>query len=168
VGSGNVFQSFVNEHNWNGEFEDADPFFGVQIGDLEDGWEWWDVEDHEVETQGEEESSHKPDVQPWWHSDDRLVFGDTVQSVQQFNDDQNRQSHSHWVWVFKDLAVDTFEFWSAAQALHKVSQLVPTQCWTVSSVQEPPGSGEDGSESDVTTNSAVSEQQPVGDQSITR
>ena len=81
MGSGNVFQSFVDEHNWNGEFEDADPFFGVQIGDLEDGWEWWNVEDHEVKTQREEEGSHKPDVQPWRHSDDRLVFGNTKKKL---------------------------------------------------------------------------------------
>jgi hypothetical protein len=47
-----------------------------------------------------------------------------------------------------------------------VGQLVPAQSWAIGSVHEPPGSREDGSESYVTTNSAVPEQQPVGDQSI--
>lgn len=82
MGSGNVFQSFVDKHNRYREFEYASPFFHSQVGDLEDGWEWWNVEDHEVESQREEEGGHEPDVQPWWHSEDRLVLGDTVQSVQ--------------------------------------------------------------------------------------
>ena len=95
-------------------------------------------------------------------------FNLPVQSVQQFNNDQNGQSHGHWVWVFKDLAVNTFEFWSTSQALHKVGQLVPRQSWTIGSIQEPPSSREDGGKSDVASDSAVSEQEPVGDKSITR
>jgi hypothetical protein len=70
------------------------------------------------------------------------------------------------MWIFKDGAVDTFKFRGTAQALREVGQLVPGKCWSIGSVQEPPGSREHGSESDVTTNSAVSEQQPVGDQNV--
>lgn len=70
------------------------------------------------------------------------------------------------MWIFKDAAVDTFKIWSTAQALHEVGQLVPRECWSIGSVTEPPSSRKHSGESDVTTNGAVSEQQPVGDQSV--
>jgi len=49
--SSNVFENLIDNHDWNGELENGHPFFAVQVGDLEDGWEWWNVKDHEVKTQ---------------------------------------------------------------------------------------------------------------------
>jgi len=164
--SSDVLEGLIDEHDWHGELEDTDPLLGVQIGDLEDGWEWWHVEDHEVEAERQEEGTHKPDVQPWWHSEDGLVLGNTVKSVEKLDNDENGESHGHWVWVLEDLAVDALELWSTAEALHEVGQLVPAQVWSVSGVQEPPRSREHGGKSDVTTNGAVSEEQPVGDESV--
>merc|ERR1712071_29533 len=60
----------------------------------------------------------------------------------------------------------TFKIWSTTQTLHKVGQLEPRECWSIGGVHEPPSSREYGGKSDVTTNGAVSEQQPVGDQSV--
>lgn len=166
VFSSDVLEDLIDKHYWHRELEHASPLLPGEVGDLEDGWEWWHVEDHEVEAEGEEEGAHKPDVQPWWHSEDGLVLGNTVESVKKLDNDEHGESHGHWVWVLEDLAIDALELWSTAEALHEVGKLVPAQCWAVSGVQEPPGSREDSGESDVATDGAVSEEQPVGDESI--
>lgn len=161
-----VLEQFIDEHNRHREFQYGYPFLGVKCGDLEDGWEWWHVEDHEVEGEREHEGSDEPDVQPWWHEEHGLVLRDTVEGIQQLDDDQYGESHRHWMWVLEDLAVQALEFAFLSQALHVVRQLVPAQMWAVSGADEPPRSREDGGKSDVAADGAVSEQQPGADQVV--
>lgn len=69
-----------------------------------------DVEDDEVECEGEGHRADEPQVGPWGHADERLVLRQTVHGVQHLDGDQHRQSHSHRVRVSEDFAVNTLEF----------------------------------------------------------
>uniref|UniRef100_A0A2M3YY06 Uncharacterized protein n=1 Tax=Anopheles braziliensis TaxID=58242 RepID=A0A2M3YY06_9DIPT len=68
--------------------------------------------------------------------------------------------------IAEDLAVDTGESFATAQAGQMVSQLPVRQLRALLRVHEPPGSTTDGSATDISTNSHVTEEQPSRDQTF--
>jgi len=164
--SGGELESFVKQYHWEGELHDGDPFISAQGCDLEDGGKDFDVQDDEVETEGKSHGADQPEVGPWGHSNQRLIFRQAVHGVQHFNGDKYRQSHGHWVRVVEDGAINVLEVLIVADALHVMGELVVSQLWAFRRVQEPPGGSTNGSGADVHTDSHVPEEQPSGDETF--
>lgn len=88
-------------------------------------------------------------------SDERGII--PVHGVQHFNGDQDGQSHCHGMGIAEDLAVDALEVITASQTGQVMGQMPVGQLWTRFAVHEPPGGSTNGSGTDITTNSHITE-----------
>ena len=105
--AGEELERFVEQDDWQRDFQDSDPFIQGEWADLEDGREDLDVQDHEVQSHGQADGGNKPNVGPRRHHQHRLVLRQAVEGVQHFNGDQDGESHGHRVGIVEDGAIDT-------------------------------------------------------------
>lgn len=105
--AGEELERFVEQHDWQRDFQDSDPFVQSEWADLEHGREDLDVEDHEVQSHGQADGGDEPNVRPRRHHQHRLVLRQAVEGVQHFNGDQHGESHGHRVGIVEDAAIDT-------------------------------------------------------------
>lgn len=78
------------------------------------------IENDEVKTEGKEHGQKQPNVNPWGHDEQRLIFRQAVHGVQHLNCDQHRQSHGHWVRIMENAAVNSLEVFAIGCALQVV------------------------------------------------
>merc|ERR1711962_796620 len=112
------------------------------------------VENEEVEGEGESHGEQQPDVAPGRHDHKRLVLGAGVEGVGHLNGHKDGQSHSHGLRSMENLAG------------HVVGQLPEGHLGAGGVEHEPVGGTSDSGSTDVDTNGHVSEEEPWGDEGL--
>lgn len=81
-----------------------------------------------------------------------------VHGIQHLDGDQHGESHGHRMGIVEDLAVQSLELVSAAQARQVMRELPVSHLRALRRVQEPPGGGTNGRSTDISSNGHVTEE----------